>query len=72
MKIYVKTKQQRQKVDLVMIFKVIYNMNYLSYYKMYTSIHLLKKMIAVDVERPTPFVKATGYVLSNIHTYRYL
>ena len=54
-----------------MIFKVIYNMNYLSYYKMYTSVHLLKKMIAVDVERPTPFVEATGYVYL-IHTYRYL
>jgi len=28
-------------------------------------------MIAVDVERPTPFVEATGYVYL-IHTYRYL
>jgi len=28
-------------------------------------------MIAVDVERPTPFVEATSYVYL-IHTYRYL
>ena len=49
-----------------MISKVIYTINYLSYYEMYTSIHPSKKDSSWCIERPTPFVKAMRYL---IHTY---